>query len=330
MARNGSGTYSLLNNTAYPATNGVTLLSADWNAELADIATALTGSVAADGQTPMTGNLPMGGNRVTGVAAAAALTDATNENDVQSGRLLYLTGTAGTNTVTAALSGFTTYATGNAFRFVAAGTNTGAVTLNINSIAAKAITKNGTVALQGGEIQSGQVVNVVYDGTQFQLVDNDRLTAATVQASTSGTSIDFASIPTWAKRVTLSLAGVSTNGTSALLVQIGAGAVSAVSYVGNATAVQNAAATSISAITTGFGIVSGAAANLISGSLVLTLVDAATGTWVASGNFAQSAGSFFSMTAGHKVLSGTLDRVRLTTITGADTFDAGSVNILYE
>ncbi len=156
------------------------------------------------------------------------------------------------------------------------------------------------------------------------------LTSGSVQATTSGTSIDFTSIPSWVKRITVNLAGVSTSGTSNPLIQIGdSGGIETSSYVGAATATQNAVATVATSFTTGFGIVSGVAANTLSGSIVLSLIDASTNTWVASGSVAYPS-TLTSTTAGYKALSATLDRIRLTTVGGSDTFDAGSANILYE
>lgn len=78
MPRNGSGTYSLPVNSWFPAVNGVTATSSDWNNTAQDIQAALTQSVSSDGQTPMTGNLPMGNNKITGLAAGTANTDAAN------------------------------------------------------------------------------------------------------------------------------------------------------------------------------------------------------------------------------------------------------------
>jgi hypothetical protein len=72
MARNGSGAYSLPVNTWNPATNGVSASAADWQTLINDVASALTASLAADGQTPMTGNLAMGNNRLTGLGAGTA------------------------------------------------------------------------------------------------------------------------------------------------------------------------------------------------------------------------------------------------------------------
>lgn len=76
MPRNGSGTYNLPSNSWFPAVNGVTATSTDWNTTAQDIQAALTQSVSADGQTPMTGNLQMGNNKVTGLANGTAATDA--------------------------------------------------------------------------------------------------------------------------------------------------------------------------------------------------------------------------------------------------------------
>lgn len=169
MPRNGSGGYSPPSNTWNPAVNGVGATAADWETLLDDMSDAIAGSVAADGQTPMTGNLNAGNNRLTAVASATARTDAITMGQVQDGSATYLTAVAGTNTITASLTGLAAYAAGQAFRFVAANANTGAVTLNINTLGAKAITRNGATALIAGDILAGQTVTVIYDGTQFQL-----------------------------------------------------------------------------------------------------------------------------------------------------------------
>jgi len=109
----------------------------------------------------------------------------------------YLTSVSGTDTITAS-GAVGAYAAGQRFHFISAGANTGAVTLNINSIGAKAVTKHGTTALLAGDIQSGQVVTVTYDGTRFQ-VDHIQPASTgaacalleTETASTSAT-LDFA------------------------------------------------------------------------------------------------------------------------------------------
>ena len=154
------------------------------------------------------------------------------------------------------------------------------------------------------------------------------ITSGTAVASTSGTSIDFTSIPSWVKRITVMFNGVSTNGSSNQQIQIGAGSVDTSGYAG-ACGYSNASSTAVSSFTAGFGIVnSWGAANNYSGSITLTSFG--SNIWVASGVIALGNTTNVFYTAGTKTLSGTLDRVRITTANGTDTFDAGSINILYE
>lgn len=170
MARNGAGTYTLP--AGNPVTTGTTISSTWANNTLNDIASSLTTSLAYDGQTLPVANLPMGTYAHTGVGNATVRTMYAAAGQVQDGTFQYLTSVAGTNTVTgiAALS-MSALAAGQTFRFIAAATNTGGVTLNINSIGAKAITKNGTTALTANDILINAVVEVIYDGTQFQLLN---------------------------------------------------------------------------------------------------------------------------------------------------------------
>jgi hypothetical protein len=188
MARNGAGTYSLPSGN--PVVTGTTISSTWANNTLTDIGTALTASIANDGQTPITANLPMSNFRHTGVANATARTNYASAADVQDGTPTYLTGTAGTNTITAtAAYSMAAYVTGQRFTFVSAGANTGAVTVNINSIGAKNLTKNGTAALVSGDIPSGAVVEITYDGTEFQITRIKQGTAGTYDVGTSGATI---------------------------------------------------------------------------------------------------------------------------------------------
>lgn len=155
------------------------------------------------------------------------------------------------------------------------------------------------------------------------------LTLGTAKASTSGTSVEFTSIPSWAKRITISLIGVSTSGISIPIFQLGdSGGFETSGYLGSSSSM--AAAANSSNFTDGFGIYIALAANVFHGSLVLILADATTNTWVAHGVFGLSSSALTVTTGGSKALSATLDRVRITTQGGSDTFDAGAINILYE
>jgi len=157
------------------------------------------------------------------------------------------------------------------------------------------------------------------------------ITSGTAVASTSGTSIDFTSIPSWVKRVTVMFSGVSLSSTANILVQLGISSGPEISgYSSNSSYFTTATATPATS-TAGFVINNVAtAAQLISGHLVLTILNSSTNLWVASGTFSGT-GTYnqTAITGGIKTLAGTLDRVRITS-TSTDTFDAGSINILYE
>jgi len=157
------------------------------------------------------------------------------------------------------------------------------------------------------------------------------ISSSTAVASTSGTSIDFTSIPSWVKRITVMLNGVSTNGTSNLQVQLGtSGGVQTSGYLGSGGYFSSGGASSVANFTTGFGWVNPAASAVSVGAIVITLFDSATGLWIASGSLGRTDNQANISIGGNKTLSGTLDRIRITTINGTDTFDAGSINILYE
>jgi hypothetical protein len=143
-----------------------------FNALTADLATGLSTCLTKDGQTNPTANIPMANYKFTGLGTGTDATDSANLSQVQS-TVVKLIGTiSGADTITGSLvPALTAYAAGQMFYFVAAGDNTGAVTLNINSLGAKNVTKNGATALAAAEIKSGQTVAVIYDGTRFQIVN---------------------------------------------------------------------------------------------------------------------------------------------------------------
>jgi hypothetical protein len=183
-------------------------------------------------------------------------------------------------------------------------------------------TNSGTTALTISTAQNATFAGTVTlpTGTIYPIV------SATAVASTSGTSIDFTSIPSWAKRITVMFNGVSTSGTSNLLVQLGdSGGIETTGYVSAANYSTNTNASG----TAGFFILYAvpAAANTFRGCIIFCNLSG--NIWVMNGNMADD-GDRNSSSAGSKTLSDTLDRVRITTVNGTDTFDAGSVNILYE
>jgi hypothetical protein len=172
------------------------------------------------------------------------------------------------------------------------------------------LTLDGTVGMTAPS-------TAVYNGIQ----------TATAQTSTSGTAILFTSIPLWVKRITLLFNGMSTNGTSIPLVQIGSGAVTTSGYNGYGQNITTVPASASTAASTGWPIQGSSAGNAYYGALCILNI---TGnTWVVSGtlNNSASASGFIN---GSLALSGQLDRVNVTTTSGTDTFDAGTINIFYE
>lgn len=172
MSRDGSGTYNLPAQAVVPA-NSLTS-STNFNATINDIASALTQSVSKDGQTVPTGNLPMGTYRHTNVGEAQSTTDYAQAGQVQNGAFMWGTVSGGTADeidvdMTPAIAA---YAAGQRFAFImdaAAGANTGAVLISVNSLAQKSLYSHNGFDLAPGDIQPGSLVHIVYDGSAFRL-----------------------------------------------------------------------------------------------------------------------------------------------------------------
>lgn len=169
MSFNGSGTF-IINSTGQPVVPGTVISSTAFNALTADLASGLSTAITKDGQTTPINNIPMGGFRLTGLGAGVSATDAAQLGQVQGGTLDYITVT-GTNTLTGTMTPtLTSYQTGNMFSFIVQNTNTTTVTLNVDGQGAKAIRRNAIDPLQAGDLVIGNVVVVIYDGTEFQLI----------------------------------------------------------------------------------------------------------------------------------------------------------------
>ena len=175
MSFNGSGTFQI-NTAGQPVVTGTVISSTAFNALTADLATGLSTCITKDGQTTPSANIPMGGFKITNLANGTNSTDAVNVSQLQSGVTRYLS-VSGTDTLTASLTpALGAYAAGNAFVFTVANTNTSSVTINIDSLGAKAITRDGTTALAAGDLVAGEVVIIVYDGTRFQVINPNAYT----------------------------------------------------------------------------------------------------------------------------------------------------------
>jgi hypothetical protein len=188
----------------------------------------------------------------------------------------------------------------------------------------------GTVTLETPNTNSDFTISLpAATGNMVVAGANSALVSGTAVDSTSGTSIDFTSIPSWVKRVTVMFIGVSANGSSPLLLQIGSGSVTTSGYAGSCFSVFASSGFGVSNSTAGF-LLGTDSLNGYSrrGSVVLT--NQRNNVWVCSGILAQNDTARANMMGGSVSLSSTLDRVRITTVNGTDAFDAGSINILYE
>lgn len=160
---------------------------------------------------------------------------------------------------------------------------------------------------------------------------HNKIVLGTQVASTSGASVTFSSIPSGVRRITIMLSGVSTSGTSNVMVQVGdSGGLETSGYLGAATTIASATPATAN-FTTGFGVQATTAAGTIShGSIVLDLMNASAFTWACHSIVGHSNATNISMGAGVKSLTAELTQLAITTVGGSDTFDAGEINISYE
>ena len=157
---------------------------------------------------------------------------------------------------------------------------------------------------------------------------NSNIVSGTAQNPTSGTAVDFTGIPSWVKRVTVLMNDVSLTGTDYLLIRLGtaSGILSTAVYFSMTSAITTASTASAVNFTTAFGIQSATASNSLNGQFIISNI---TGnTWVLSGTYAQNT-SAMGFATGRVTVPSVLTQLRITT-SGTDTFDAGTINILYE
>jgi hypothetical protein len=174
-------------------------------------------------------------------------------------------------------------------------------------------------------------MSVIIDGSASVTINSGAvlgITSGTAVASTSGTSIEFTSIPSWVKRVTVLFSGVSTNSTGTLMTQLGTSG----GYVISGYVSGSETGTGSTSLTVGLACSRPSvpsASSTYYGFLEISTLG--SNIWVSSGNTWDASVAYTN--AGGVTLGGTLDRLRIiasTTGNPADTFDAGSINILYE
>jgi hypothetical protein len=212
------------------------------------------------------------------------------------------------------------------------GATTGAAALTALGLVSASTTAQGIIEIAtDAEVQTGTDTTRAVTAAGFRSAN---IVLGTAVASTSGTVIDFTGIPSWAKRVTVFFDGVSTSGTSSIIVRIGdSGGVETTGYLSAGCIGQQVQNWLLTNFTDSFpaSVSNGASVNtnVFNGSMA---IEKLTGnTWVARGMFynSNSTPQVYPST-GSKTLSDVLDRVRITTVNGTDTFDAGTINVSWE
>lgn len=185
MAFNGSGVFVRLYNWVVDKGNSVKITASRMDAEMDGMATGLSNCITKDGQTTITQNIPMNSKKLTGCAAATALTDVPTGGQIINSAMTYYAAT-GTDTYVATPSpAITAYAAGQSFLIHFANANTGAATLNLNSLGAKAIKNTDGGALTAGQIADDSIQHCVYDGTNMVLMGTALVLNATSLALTT-------------------------------------------------------------------------------------------------------------------------------------------------
>lgn len=178
-------------------------------------------------------------------------------------------------------------------------------------------------------LRVNSIINSDSTSSNLNVPDLSRLVRETAQTTTSGTSKDFSSIPSWVQKITVMFQNISLSGTDNFLIQLeDSGGVETTGYISSSNFLQGGVSSGGVSSTSGIILSGGNASNTLSGTVVFNNISGnfwiATGTW----NYSNLTG-INGWTAGEKELSSTLTSIRITA-SGANTFDLGSVNIMYE
>jgi hypothetical protein len=196
----------------------------------------------------------------------------------------------------------------------------GSVTLDVGSTATNftQTLPSATTTIVGTDTTQTLTNKTIQGGTVI---------SGTAVTTTSGTVANFTGIPSWVKRITVMFSGVSTSGTSPLQIQIGdSGGIETTGYLSGA---WTGASNYQTGITTGF-VLNGSTVAAAAYHGNITICNLNSNTWSSSHSLGASGGSYHCLGGGSKGLSDVLTQLRITTINGTDTFDAGSINIMYE
>lgn len=185
---------------------------------------------------------------------------------------------------------------------------------------------SGSITLSEPAVAGSNTISLpAVTGTVVVAGQNSAITSGTA-VSASSTSVDFTSIPSWVKRITVMFSGVSGSGTSAFLIQLGTGSTPTYTTSGY---VSQATASSTTTATNGFILQQSIAASWLNSGLCL-ICNINGNSWIENGIVGNNLGNSNNTSQGTIALGAVLTAVRITTVNGTDTFDAGTINILYE
>jgi hypothetical protein len=199
-----------------------------------DLADGINATLEKSGSNAATGNLDIGSNRLTLVADGTAKTDAATVNQIQSnGPAFQATDTGTANAYVIALSpAVTAYAAGQAITFKAGAASTTASTLNVNTLGTKAIKKLNDQDIASGDIESGSIVTVVYDGTSFQMTSQLASTSTTSPGG-SNTQVQYNSSGSFAGSANFTFDGTSATLANPVFLPDGSSSAPALSNTGD-------------------------------------------------------------------------------------------------
>jgi hypothetical protein len=315
--------------------NGVLLDPTDYTATSGSAIVLATGTAAGDTVDIVALNIGgfTGGVTVTGTPASGQIAAWTGSSSLQgiaapttAGNVVFTTNGTSWSSTQKIVQATSITTTTTSFTGATSGIST---TLTASSV-------TGTIqvgqVIAGTGIAAGTTITALGTGTGGAgTYTISPASTGTVSGTITVVGVDFTSIPSWAKRITLMFNGFSTSGTSQILIQIGAGSVTSTGYVSVGYGAASTPAYGVASSTSGF-IFSDGTINGIVVNGAMYISSFGSNAWVSTSTVARSSGTpvYAGFGGGSVTLSGTLDRLRLTTANGTDTFDAGSVNILYE
>ena len=219
---------------------------------------------------------------------------------------------------------------------VVAGDTSGSVTLSAPAVAGSSVLtlpvatdtlvgKATTDTLTNKTLTSPTLTSPIISGTPSGV---GILTSSTAQAA-SGATVSFTGIPSWAKRITVLLKAVTTVSSGLPAIRAGAGSYEATGYSSTNNAIGISTVSSTLSATTSWDLQNGGgSANVYSGQLVITRLDGYT--YTIAGQVSYGTSGQTALTTGYKIFSGDISQLQLLMSTGADTFNGGSINIMYE